>query len=218
MVLAIYGAGGLGREVLMLARQINQKGHRWDDYLFIDDFNPDRKIKDISVVTLEDALSQSNEDSIEFVVAVGEPSLREKIFLKLKERNLQIATLCHPSVYIDESVEIGEGTIVCQNVFVSCDLKIEKNVYVQPNVSIGHDCRVYDHCMLSVGVILAGHCCIQERVYIGMNVPIKENITIGKDVIVGMGSVVQKDLPDNVIALGNPARPMKQNNEKKVFK
>lgn len=218
MILAFYGAGGLGREVLMLARQINQKDHRWDNYIFIDDFNPDRKIKGISVVTLEEALYQSNEDDIEFVVAIGEPILREKIFLKLKERNLQIATLIHPNVYIDESVEIGEGTIICQNVFVSCDLKMGDNILIQPGVNVGHDCTIKNNCVISSGVTVAGNCKIEKNTYVGMNVPIKENICIGCDVIIGMGSAVFKNIPDSIIALGNPARPMKKNEDKKVFK
>ena len=54
--------------------------------------------------------------------------------------------------------------------------------------------------------------------YVGMGVSIKEGTKIGKDVIVGMGSVVYNDIPDGVIALGNPARPMRENVEKRVFK
>jgi acetyltransferase-like isoleucine patch superfamily enzyme len=51
-----------------------------------------------------------------------------------------------------------------------------------------------------------------------MSVPIKEGSMIGKNTIVGMGSVVLRDLPDDVIALGNPARPMKKNENHRVFK
>ena len=51
-----------------------------------------------------------------------------------------------------------------------------------------------------------------------MGVLIKEGTVIGKDAIVGMGSVVYNDIPDDVIAVGNPARPMRKNIDKKVFK
>jgi len=47
---------------------------------------------------------------------------------------------------------------------------------------------------------------------------VKDQVRIGDGVIVGMGSVVFNDLPDNVIALGNPARPMRPNLEQRVFK
>lgn len=58
---------------------------------------------------------------------------------------------------------------------------------------------------------------IGEGTYIGMNVPIREKVKIGANSIVGMGSVVQKDIPENVIALGNPARTMKHKENSKVF-
>ena len=67
-------------------------------------------------------------------------------------------------------------------------------------------------------VNIGGKCRIGKRSYIGMGTLIKEGVTIGDDVIVGMGSVVYSDIPDNMIALGNPARPMRPNTDKKVFK
>ena len=50
-----------------------------------------------------------------------------------------------------------------------------------------------------------------------MGAQVKQLLTIGKSSIVGMGSVVQRDIPDEVIVLGNPARVLKRNEEKKVF-
>ncbi len=61
-------------------------------------------------------------------------------------------------------------------------------------------------------------CRIGERSYIGMGTQIKEGVTIGDEVIVGMGSVVYNDIPNGMIALGNPARPMRPNVDKLVFK
>ncbi len=46
----------------------------------------------------------------------------------------------------------------------------------------------------------------------------RQGISIGNDTIVGMGSVVHRDIPNDVIALGNPARPMKKNEEHRVFR
>jgi acetyltransferase-like isoleucine patch superfamily enzyme len=67
-------------------------------------------------------------------------------------------------------------------------------------------------------VNLGGNCQIGRNSYIGMGTLIKEGVRIGEDAIVGMGSVVYHDIPDQMIALGNPARPMRRNDDKKVFK
>lgn len=51
-----------------------------------------------------------------------------------------------------------------------------------------------------------------------MNAQIKDGLLIGKDAIIGMGAVVHHNIESDVIALGNPARPMRRNTEKRVFK
>ena len=51
----------------------------------------------------------------------------------------------------------------------------------------------------------------EKNSFVGAKSVIRENITIGKNVIIGAGSVVVKDVPDNVKVVGNPARFIKYN-------
>jgi acetyltransferase-like isoleucine patch superfamily enzyme len=67
-------------------------------------------------------------------------------------------------------------------------------------------------------VNIGGFCQIDTGTYIGMNAQIKDGLRIGKDAIIGMGAVVHHNIESDVIALGNPARPMRRNTEKRVFK
>jgi len=53
---------------------------------------------------------------------------------------------------------------------------------------------------------------------LGIGAQVKDGLSIGPDVIVGMGSVVYKSIPNLAIVLGRPARPMRRNEDKKVFK
>ena len=53
---------------------------------------------------------------------------------------------------------------------------------------------------------------------IGMGALIKEGLKIGTKSIVGMGSIVYRNVPDGMIALGNPARVARRNDDEKVFK
>jgi sugar O-acyltransferase (sialic acid O-acetyltransferase NeuD family) len=158
-----------------------------------------------------------DKNEIEISIAMGEPAFRDIIAQRLIGEGYTLATLVHPSVYVPDSTRIGSGTIICMDSFVSCDVTIGENVLVQSHASIGHDCQIGNHAVLSSFVSLAGKCRVGERAYIGMSVPVKETIKIGKDSIVGMGSVVLRDIQDGMIALGNPARPMKENVSKRVF-
>jgi acetyltransferase-like isoleucine patch superfamily enzyme len=67
-------------------------------------------------------------------------------------------------------------------------------------------------------VNIGGNCEIGKGSYLGMGALIKEGLKIGDRVIIGMGAVVYNDIPDDVIALGNPARPIRRNDRHKVFK
>jgi len=218
MFLGIYGSGGLGREVLELSNQINNISRKWNDIIFIDDTKPEGLFKGHKIYPFEEILKNYKTNDIEIIIAIGEPDVRKKLWNKILEHKYSFATLIHPNVYISENTKIGSGTTICANASISCDVKIGKNVYIQPQTLVGHDCSISNHSVLAPFVSLAGYCNIGEGTYIGMSVPVKEKVNIGSESVIGMGSVVIRDIPDNVIALGNPARVMKENTDKKVFK
>jgi acetyltransferase-like isoleucine patch superfamily enzyme len=83
---------------------------------------------------------------------------------------------------------------------------------------VGHDVEIGENSVISSMVNIGGACKIGKNCYIGMGALIKESVVIGDNAIIGMGSVVYSDIQSDVIALGNPARPMRPNTDKKVFK
>jgi len=217
MVLGIYGAGGLGREVLMLAKQINEVEKRWDRFVFVDDADGFYTVKGKQVATFDEVRSKYDSKGIELVLAVGEPRDRRLLRERVYRSGFSLAVLVHPSVSISDDTKLGAGTIICFNCFVSCNVKIGENVLIQPCASIGHDNKIGNDTIISTYVCIAAGCVIGNESYIGLQVPVKEKIRIGSQTIVGMGSVVMRDIPDKVIAMGNPARAMKENINHKVF-
>lgn len=217
MILGIYGAGGLGREILELARIINDKCKRWEDYIFVDDGDVPSKISDIDVCKYEVARAKFG-DKLEMAMGIGEPSIREKLFNKLKNDGIATPTLIHPDIYIPESTKIGNGVIIQCGCFISCDVIIEDYVLIQPAANVGHDNVLHEGVIISSGVCLSGINNIGKYTYIGVGACTKQIINIGEYSIIGMGSMVVRDIPDEVVAMGNPARPMKRNEEHRVFK
>jgi len=218
MLLAIYGSGGLGREVLDLAKAVNKTAEVWDRYVFIDDAKPEPVVSGTVVLTFEEFEATFNPASAKVVVAVGEPQIRHMLRDKIASSNFALQTLVHPGAFIGTDTCIGEGSIVQYGCFVSCNINIGANVLLQPNASVGHDCEIGSDAVLSTYTSVSGVCKIGERTYIGVSVPIKEHISVGADTIIGMGSVVLRDIPGNVVAIGNPARPMRNNDNGRVFK
>lgn len=214
--LAICGTGGLGRELLELARQINEKENRWDNFIFVTDEVGGSVVNGVKVFS-EEELRERNLN-LDAIVGIGEPSRKEKVLENIRAYGWDTPTLIHPGVHIPDTTSVGKGAVIQENCFISCNVLIEDDVYIQPNANIGHDC------VLRVGSVISGLCHLAGGVqigrytYLGMSSCYKEHVSVGDGSIVGMGAVVYHDIGDGVIAVGNPARVMKRNEERRVFK
>lgn len=218
MILGIYGAGGLAREVLEIVKLQKDYQSRWEGIVFIDDLNPSGKVREFRVFSFEEIMIKYNTNEIEFLIAVGEPFLRERLYLRIIQNKYCLTTLIHPTVTIPDSTILSGGVVIGAFTLISCDITIGANTYIQNHVSIGHDTIVGSHCVLSAGNAISGLCQIGDCTYVSMNVSVKDRIRIGSGTIVGMGSVVSREISDHVIAMGNPARTIKNNDDQRVFK
>lgn len=214
MVLGIYGSGNLGREIHEMASQSAE----WEEIIFIDDTVEPGIFRNTRRIPFELFRKKYSVDNTKVVIALGEPAYRVDLYNKCKEEGYGLANIIYPLVWISQSAKLGEGVIIYPHTFISCNTIVEDNVFLGPGVMIGHDCMIHRNSQISSGVAFGGNCVVGEGVYIGMNVPVKEKIKIGANSVIGMGSVVSRDIPDNVIALGNPARVMKYKDDNKVFK
>ena len=219
MILCVYGAGGFGKEVYDIATRMNKKNSIWDEILFLDDaLHLGESAYLGRLFKIEAVLDEFEHNSIEVIVAIGEPAIRGKLYQKVKKLNLKLATLVDPSSIISPSAKLGDGVIVAPYCSISSSAQIGDNVAINTNSIIGHDIVVGEHSVISSFVNIGGACRVGKSSYLGMGVLIKENLSIGSLVIIGMGSVVFKNIPDEVIAMGNPARPLRRNENKMVFK
>ena len=204
--------------MLELTKQINAVSEKWNKVLFIDRQDSERRIKDIEIYSFERVTQSFDTGEIEISIALGEPSDRRFWFEKFKENGFNFATLIHPSVHIPACTTVKEGAIIFTGSFISCDVAISENVVILPHANIGHDTYIGKHSVISGFANIAGRCSIGEESYIALSAAMKQGTKIGNKSIVGMGSMIVRDIPDNVVAMGNPARPMKNNEEHKVFK
>jgi len=204
--LAIFGAGGFGKEVKTLVDHINQQEPTWNLLGFYDD-QPLEEVQGLPVLgALQDLLSQNQE--LHLVVALGNSKIRCEITRKLNAHHIKFATLIHPSVIIGnpESVRIGSGSIVTAGVILTTDISIGEHVVINLNTTIGHDSIICAYVSLMPGINIAGNVCLKDGVFIGAGANILGGITIGEYSTIGAGAVVTSNIPDSSTAVGVPAK------------
>ena len=86
---------------------------------------------------------------------------------------------------------------------------IGSNAFLAPRVGIYTAAHPIDAAARNAGLEFGKAITIGDSVWIGANVVINPGVTIGSDVVIGAGSVVTKDIPDHVVAVGNPCRVLR---------
>ncbi|QHL87482.1 acetyltransferase [Nibribacter ruber] len=208
--IVIVGAGGLGREVLMLIRQINQHTPTWNFLGFYDDASPEAGFGYPYLGTVDDL--NNTPTPLHAVIAIGDCQAKAKVVERLFNNFLLFPVLVHPSV-VNEVVQlnqIDEGSIICQNCILTINVRLGKHVLLNLACTLGHDAVLGDFCSLMPQVAVSGGVTLQKGVYMGTNSSILQYKSVGVFTAIGAGAVVTQDLPDHCTAVGVPARIIKQ--------
>lgn len=219
MVLGIYGASGLGTEYLTLADIINEQKHCWDEIFFIDDDAEKNgtTLSDLPVINFEQAVEKYGIGKLEVIISIGEPAIKDIVFKKVCDRGVTVTSLIHPDNVISKGFVHGAGLLCHRFSGLPPNSKFGNNILVQGQACMGHDLDVGDNVVISSLSFVGGNVTIGKNTYIGPSSCVRNGITIGANVIVGMGSVVTKDVPDNAVVYGNPAKVMRYNDNNRVF-
>lgn len=200
----IYGAGGHAKVVADLARlcKIDIAG-------FIDDTNTNREGQQFCGSRIyndvERARYKSSDPDLGVIVAVGDCEARGRITAKLVEHNFKLLSLIHPAATVAQPAQISPGTVVMAGVIINADVLVGRNVIVNTGAIIEHDCVIEDGVHICPGVRLGGGVKVGSETWIGIGAIVKDRVRIGKGVIVGAGSLVLKDVADQVTVYGSPA-------------
>lgn len=117
--------------------------------------------------------------------------------------------ICIGGITIGSDVNVGACTTIdrgtIDDTYVGDGTKIDNLVYIAHNVLVGK------HCDIRANAMLAGSCKIGDYTTIASGAQIRDGTSIGKNAFIGLGSVVTKDIPDEEMWVGNPARKFRDN-------
>jgi sugar O-acyltransferase (sialic acid O-acetyltransferase NeuD family) len=204
--IAIFGAGGFGREVKWLIDCINQNQQKWHFTGFYDDDL--KKRKNVKTELLLGSIKDLNHinEPLGVVIAIGNPIVKERIVNLITNKNVYFPTLIHPNCLIGNNIEIGEGTIICANNILTSDIVIKKFVTINLACTVGHDAVIENYCSIMPAVNISGEVVMHQNIYVGTGAKIINQINIGSHSIIGAGAVVINNILPNSTVVGVPAK------------
>jgi sugar O-acyltransferase (sialic acid O-acetyltransferase NeuD family) len=204
--LAIYGAGGFGRETALQILQINARSKKWMIKGFYDDGLSKGQVVDSLKVLGGFADIQAHKKQIDLVIAIADPTIRKSIADKLDNKKISFPSIVHPSCQPGaRSNRWGRGCILTAGVILTTGIELEDFVVINLASTVGHDVKMGQFVTIMPGCNISGNVRIGERSMLGTGAQVLQNLSIGKCCKVGAGAVVTNDFGDNKTIVGIPA-------------
>lgn len=208
--IAVYGAGGLGREVAGGIQRINKANkEQWEFVGFYDD-NLEVGTKVSHYGTVMGGMDELNalDEPLALAIAVGNAKVRKLIHERISNPNIYFPNLIAPSFKVldPETFTIGQGNIIQDSCSATCDVKIgDFNVFNGANV-LGHDVVIGDYNVFMPSVHLSGAVEVGNCNMLGVDSVVLQKVKIGNEVTLGAGSVLMTKPKDGSTYIGVPAK------------
>ena len=209
--IAIYGAGGFGKEVYLLIQRINQDNPQWNFIGYYDRMYEKGYDNGYGMVLggIDDLNAVKRE--LALVVAMGDSNVTKEIVSKISNENIIYPNLIAPSnKFADMSkTKLGKGNIIQGLCTISCDVEIGDFNVLNGQISIGHDVKIGNYNSIMPGVFISGYVTIGDGTLEGVGSIIIPNIKIGDGTRIGAGAVLMTKPKAGGLYIGNPAKLMK---------
>ena len=198
--LIIIGAGGHGKVVADAAWKM---GYR--NIAFIDD----RAVGEcmlFPILGTTDMLESLDDGQTDFVMAVGDNKIRQKI---AQNHPVHWVSIIHPSVQIGLMNIIGKGTVILAGAVINSHSQIGAHCIINTGAIVEHDNEIEDYVHISPRAVLGGTVRVGECTHVGIGATVKNNTKICSDCVIGAGAVVVKNITESGTYVGVPARKIK---------
>jgi UDP-perosamine 4-acetyltransferase len=143
-------------------------------------------------------------------IAVGDNAVRQQLSRKAAYIGFLFVNAISRFAYVASSAQLGTGIAIMPGAVVQVDAHIGDGSIINTNASVDHDCKIGSLCHAAPGVTLSGHVIVEEGVFLGTGTKVIDGMHIGEWSILGAGAVVVDAIPHHCLAVGVPARVIRQ--------
>ena len=203
--LIIFGAGGHAK----VAFDAALSGGLFHIAGFVVDDRPvalDETLLGVPVIRFE-GLTESRDRFPElFIVGIGNNSLRRDKQRVMCELGFRATSVVHASARVGIGGRVGEGVLVCAGANIDPSVEIADGAIVNNGAIVCHDSTIGRFAHLGPGAVVGGMCHVGDGTLVGMGAKILSGLHVGNRAVVAAGAVVTKPVPDDMLAIGLPAR------------
>lgn len=209
--LLVFGASGQAKVVISI---VEAAGTHRVAAVVVSDRSAEGEFLGFPLVAGEEKLARLVEEheTVEIVVAVGDNHarhlLRERIAAIVPDSRFPV--IVHPAAQIARGAVIGQGSVVVACATVNADARIGEFSIIDAGANVGHDAVVGKFASLAPHASIGGWMTVGAFTAVGMGAVAIEKVRIGEHSVVGAGAVVVDDLPGHVVAVGNPAKAVRE--------
>lgn len=139
-------------------------------------------------------------------VAIGDNHLRLRLLAQVSEMGFELINAVSPNAVVSPSATLGRGIAIMAGAVINASAQIGDGAIINTNAGVDHDCRIGNGAHIGPGSALAGNVKVERESFLGIGTCVLPGVRIGNRVIIAAGSVVIRDIPDDVTAMGVPAR------------
>jgi len=139
-------------------------------------------------------------------VAIGDNHQRLRLLAQVLEMGFELINAVSPNAVVSSSATLGRGIAIMAGAIINASAEIGDGAIINTNAGVDHDCRIGRGAHIGPGSALAGNVEIGCESFLGAGTCVVPGVRIGSRAVIGAGSVVVRDIPDDVTAMGVPAR------------
>lgn len=205
----ILGAAGLAKEFFLYVKRAHPN---YSDFIFVNDLNDGQTSIEINGVIYPVIKNWEFDKKYNFIVAVGNPIIKEKLVSKAVSSGLSPhKTIIDPSSHVLMDINnIGYGGVISPGCVVTTNVKLGNFVTLNLNTTVGHDTNIGDYCTTNPGVHISGQCEIGEKNEFGTGCIVRDRLVIGNNKTFGAQTAVVKNVEGNTpqIFIGIPSKEL----------